>query len=298
MASGKLKEVRGRIASVTSTQQITRAMKMVAAAKLRKAQDKILAMRPYVDKLEEILQNITADKSGDIQIPYSEVREHKNVLILAITSNRGLCGGFNSSVIKRTHKVIKEKYSKCVVTVMTIGKKAENHFMHTDYFIKGTTLPRNLGELFNNLHYESVEEACQAIMHAFQEKQFDSVEMIYNQFKNASTQILIDEPLLPITKGNTQSEEPKMNTNYIFEPTKSEMLEDMIPIYIKTRFFRALLDSNAAEHGARMTAMDQATENASEMLQELRISYNRARQADITTELNEIVSGANALEAG
>jgi len=297
--SGKLKEVRGRIQSVKSTQQITKAMKMVSAAKLRKAQDRIIVMRPYADKLLEILSNIVINLEGDMPIHYAEEREIKNVLLVAITSNRGLCGAFNSNVIKRVNKLIHEDYKGSKVTVITIGKKADDHFKHTEYIIKGTILPSQLYELYDDLIFENVAPVGEKFMEAFVNKQFDRVELVYNQFKNAAVHRLMVEQFLPIAKSEVHREEndAKVRPDFIFEPSTADIVQELIPKILKTQLFKAILDSNASEHGARMTAMDKATENANELLKELRLTYNRARQAAITTELTEIVGGANALES-
>ena len=299
MPGGKLKEVRNRIQTVISTQQITKAMKLVSASKLRKAQDKILSMRPYSEKLQEIMPLVVDNLTGEISTPYAEKREVQAVLLIVINSNRGLCGAFNSSVIKRTKYLIDKKYKSSKITVLTIGKKADDYFKKTDWYIKGTTLPRNLFTLYNNLTFELVALVAEQVMDSFTNKQFDEIVLVYNQFKNAAVQILHVEPFLPIPK-MAAGEEKASSTkhDFIYEPSAEHMMHELIPKILKTQLFKALLDSNAAEHGARMTAMDKATENASEILRELRIKYNRERQAEITTELAEIVGGANALEEG
>ncbi|PCJ88172.1 MAG: ATP synthase F1 subunit gamma [Flavobacteriales bacterium] len=287
-----LKEVRTRITSVNSTKQITSAMKMVSAAKLRKAQNAVIQMRPYAKKLTEILQNLSSGLDSSEGI-YSKEREVKNVLLIPITSNRGLCGAFNANVIKEANRLIK-KYKGKEITVLSIGKKADDYYKKTEYRIMGTTLPRNLNTLFDNLDFDHVAPAAQKIMAAFANKQFDRIYIIYNQFKNAAVQVLTTEQFLPVLP--PEKEEGKKVTNdYIFEPDKEQIVQELIPKSLKTQLYKALLDSQAAEHGARMTAMHKATDNAEDMLKELRLSYNKARQAAITGEILEIVGGAEAL---
>lgn len=290
-----LKEVRVRISSVNSTMQITSAMKMVSAAKLRKAQDAITRMRPYAEKLQEILQGLSSglDTSENV---YGRQDEVKNVLVVAVSSNRGLCGAFNSQIIKRVNKMIRSDYSDKNVTVLTFGKKAEDAFRKTDYFIKGTLLPRNTNEIFDHLDFDHAAAAAKKVMDAFEAKQFDKIILVYNQFKNAATQIVTEEQFLPVVPMDTEDGGPA-NLDYIFEPNQEEIVSDLIPKSLKTQFYKALLDSFAAEHGARMTAMHKATDNASEMLKDLKLTYNKARQAAITTEILEIVGGAEALNA-
>lgn len=289
-----LKEVRNRISSVNNTRQITSAMKMVSAAKLRKAQDAITRMRPFAEKLQEILQGLSSglDTSENV---YGRQDEVKDVLIVAISSNRGLCGAFNAQVIKHVHKMIKGEYKDQNVTVLTFGKKAEEAFRKTDYFIKGTLLPRHTNEIFDNLDFDHASGAAKKIMDAFAEKQFDKIVLVYNQFKNAATQVVTEEPFLPVVPASNEEGASMGNNDYIFEPDKAEIVADLIPKSLKTQFYKALLDSFAAEHGARMTAMHKATDNASDMLKELKLTYNKARQAAITTEILEIVGGAEAL---
>ena len=288
-----LKEVRERITSVNSTKQITSAMKMVSAAKLRKAQDAVTRMRPYSEKLQEILQGLSSglDTSENV---YGRDGEVKNVLIIPISSNRGLCGAFNANIIKRTNQLIKEDYAGKNVTVLTFGKKAEDAFRKTDYFIKGTLLPRHTNEIFDELNFERVSRAAQKIMDAFKAKQFDKVVLVYNSFKNAANQEVKAEQFLPIQELPHDAGVSGDN-DYIFEPSKEEIVSDLIPKSLKTQFFKALLDSFASEHGARMTAMHKATDNATELLKDLKLTYNKARQAAITTEILEIVGGAEAL---
>lgn len=287
-----LKEVRNRITSVNNTMQITSAMKMVSAAKLRKAQDAVTRMRPYANKLQEILQGLSSGLDTS-ENAYGRTSDEQNVLIVAITSNRGLCGAFNSQVIKRVNTLIHGKYSGKNVTVLTFGKKAEDAFRKTDYFIKGTLLPRHTNEIFDNLDYDHAAAAAAKIMNAFADKQFDKVILVYNSFKNAASQTVMEEQFLPIAP--MELEGATLSTDYIFEPSKEEIVSDLIPKSLKTQFYKALLDSHAGEHGARMTAMHKATDNAGAMLKDLKLAYNKARQAAITTEILEIVGGAEAL---
>jgi F-type H+-transporting ATPase subunit gamma len=289
-----LKEVRNRISSVNSTRQITSAMKLVSAAKLKKAQDAIIKMRPYANKLKEILSNLsqTIDASDGA---YAQQREIKNVLLVVVTSNRGLCGAFNANVIKKANSLIENvyaaQYTAGSVSVITIGKKA------TAYFSKktGITHLSSHDELFGELSFENTVKVAERVMKMFAEGKTDRVDFIYNLFKSAGTQIVSNEQFLPVlppqnTKENAATQE------YIFEPSKAEIIENLIPLSLKMQFFKVLLDSHAAEHGARMTAMHKATDNASEMLKNLKLSYNKARQAAITNEILEIVAGADALK--
>lgn len=286
-----LKEVRNRIVSVNSTKQITSAMKMVSAAKLKKAQDAIVQMRPYAEKLTEILSNLSSSLDTTEGV-YSQQREVKNVLIVAITSNRGLCGGFNSSVVKHVNRLISNEYSGNTVTVLSVGKKAFDAFKKTEHNIKGRAFQRNYNHIYDNLNFESVSELAQTIMDSYAENQFDRIVLVYNAFKNAATQILTTEQFLPI---QPSVEAADSNNDYIFAPSKEEIVTELVPKALKTQLYKAILDSNASEHGARMTAMHKATDNASELLKELRLTYNKARQASITKEILEIVGGAEAL---
>jgi len=293
--SGQLKEVRNRIKSVQSTQQITKAMKMVSAAKLRRAQDAILQMRLYAQKLQEMLQNIVSNSEGDTGWTLAVQRPVEKVLIVVITSDRGLCGGYNSSLIKLAKQLIREKYgeqfAKGNVTVMPVGKKGFENFSKTGYKTNN-----KYWNLFQNLRFEKVREAAGEVLKGFINKEFDAVEIVYSQFKNAAIQRYIMEPFLPIPKSRPEAAgNVKLKADFIFEPGKEELIEELMPKILNTQFFKAMLDAHASEHGARMTAMDKASENANEMLRSLKISYNRARQAAITTELTEIVSGAAAL---
>lgn len=287
-----LKEVRNRIVSVSSTQQITSAMKMVSAAKLRRAQDAITQMRPYASKLKEILENLSASlDSSDGQ--YSKQRPIKNVLLVVITSNRGLCGGFNANVLKAAIKLAREDYKGYNVSVLCIGKKAADYFKKTEYGIIGSDMPRGLNELFDELTFVNVAPVAEKIMEVFVNGQFDKVELIYNQFKNAAVQITTTEQYLPVQAPPVT--EKKQSGEYIFEPSKEFIVADLIPRSLKTQLFKALLDSHAAEHGARMTSMHKATDNAGALIKELKLTYNKARQAAITNEILEIVGGAEAL---
>ena len=291
--AGQLKEVRNRIKSVQSTQQITKAMKMVSAAKLRRAQDAITQMRPYAQKLQEMLSNIVSCSEGDMSIGLAQERPVEKVLLIVITSDRGLCGGFNANLIKLAKNTISEKYAsqfqKGNVTIWNIGKKGFESLGKAGYKTDAT-----YKDIFLNLRFESVQAAAQAATKAFEQKEFDAVEIIYSEFKNAATQRFVAEQFLPIPKVASQAGGKK--TDFIFEPAREELIAELMPKILNTQLYKAVLDSNASEHGARMTAMDKASENANELLKSLKISYNRARQAAITTELTEIVSGAAALQ--
>jgi len=290
--AGQLKEVRIRISSVQSTQQITKAMKMVSAAKLRRAQDNITQMRPYAKKLQELLSNIVAGSEGEVGGGLTTERTIEKVLLIVITSDRGLAGAFNTNVIKTTKALIAEKYKsqyeKGEVTIWNIGKKGYEHFTKLGYNTSDTHK-----DIFLNLTFENVQLAAQQAAQAFSEKQFDVVEIIYAQFKNAATQEFMVERFLPIPKPSGVKGNAK--ADFIFDPSHEVLLAELMPKILNTQLFKAVLDSNASEHGARMTAMDKASENANDLLKSLKISYNRARQAAITTELTEIVSGAAAL---
>ena len=291
--SGQLKEVRNRIKSVTSTQQITKAMKMVSAAKLRRAQDAILQMRPYSRKLQDMLSNIVSSVSSDVSMPLADVRPAEKVLLIAITSDRGLCGAYNANVIKLTKQVIDTRYEaqnkKGNVTILPIGKKAYEFFLRYNYKVVS-----DYWTIFSDLSFENVRRAAVYAQQGFLNKEYDRVEIIYSQFKNAATQEFTAEPYLPIPK--VEQKKGSKNTDFIFEPSMSTLLLELMPKILNTQVYKAVLDANASEHGARMTAMDKASENANELLKSLKISYNRARQAAITTELTEIVSGAAALQ--
>ena len=291
-----LKEVRIRIASVSSTQQITKAMKMVSAAKLKRATNAIVQLRPYANKLKEILKNLSASLEDGVSV-YTQEREVKNVLLVVITSNRGLAGAFNTNVLKSANNLIAEQYDAYRQSgnlhIIAIGKKAQDFYEKRDYNVIG-----NNNDLFSTLNFENVSVITEAIMQAYVEGKYDKVEIVYNQFKNAAVQLLTVEQLLPVPKAEKTEEEAVSNVDYILEPSKEEIVENLIPKNIKLQLYKAVLDSHAAEHGARMTAMDKATDNAGELLKALKLSYNQARQAAITTELSEIVSGAAALSNG
>ncbi len=291
--SGALKEVRSRIKSVQSTQQITKAMKMVSAAKLRRAQDAITQMRPYAKKLQEMLSNIVSSSDGEVSMDLAVERPIEKVLIIVVTSDRGLCGGYNSNLIKLTKQTINEKYAeqyrKGNVQILPIGKKGFEHFTKN-----GFNVINSYWDIFTGLSFEKVQTAAKYAMNAFAAKEIDAVEVIYSEFKNAASQIYIAEPFLPIQK--ISSTENKRKSDFIFEPNQQVLIAELMPKILNTQLFKAVLDANASEHGARMTAMDKASDNANELLKSLKISYNRARQAAITTELTEIVSGAAALQ--
>jgi F-type H+-transporting ATPase subunit gamma len=290
--AGQLKEVRNRIKSIQNTQQITKAMKMVSAAKLRRAQDAILQMRPYAQKLQEMLSNIVSNIEGDTALALAEERQVEKVLLIVITSDRGLAGAYNANIVKAAKNIIREKYptqfSKGNITIWNIGKKGWESLSRAGY-----TTDATYKDLFLNLKFEKVQEAAQAAINAFEQKEFDAVEIVYSEFKNAATQQFVAEQFLPIPK--VQKTEGTIKADFIFEPNKEELIAELMPKILNTQLYKAVLDANASEHGARMTAMDKASENANELLKNLKISYNRARQAAITTELTEIVSGAAAL---
>lgn len=281
-----LKEIRGRISSISSTMQITRAMKMVSAAKLKKAQDAIVMLRPYSEKLQEIIENVNASSDPDQVSIYAQKREVKKVLFVAITSNRGLAGAFNSSIIKELNQQLSNTNKE--VEILTIGKKAY------DAVRRSHTVFGNKSSIFDNLTFDVVANIAEDLMSEFKNGKFDEVYLVYNKFINAATQEVISEKLLPISM--PEQAETEVETDYIFEPNRSEILDNLIPKSIKTQFFKAILDSVASEHGARMTAMHKATDNAQELKNNLVIYYNKARQAAITNEILEIVSGAEALK--
>ncbi|MGL4631301.1 MAG: ATP synthase F1 subunit gamma [Leadbetterella sp.] len=288
-----LKEVRNRIVSVNSTQQITKAMKMVAAAKLRRAQDKITQMRPYANKLNQLIGEVSSNITDGLNSPYIVQREVNKVLIVLVTSDRGLCGAFNSNVIKASLAHIQEMYAaqnaKGNVSVMTMGKKGFEALSK-----RNISLLTQFVDIYNRLSFDTAKEAAESIMSQYAAGEFDEVVIVYNEFKNVATQIIRIEKMLPlvheVAEGKTSS------IDYIFEPSKEEIMLELIPKAIKMQLYKAVLDSNASEHGARMTAMDKATENAGEMLKTLKIEYNRSRQAAITKEILEIVGGAEALK--
>ena len=291
--AGQLKEVRSRISSVQSMQQITKAMKMVSAAKFRRAQDAIVQMRPYAQMLQGVLSNIVSNSDGDIKMALAEVRPVEKVLIISITSDRGLAGAFNSNVIKLTRSLINEKYQsqfeKGNVTIWNLGKKGYEALTKLGYNTND-----EYKDIFMHLSFENVQKIAQAAMEAYEQKHFDAIEIVYSQFKNAATQVFTTEQFLPIPKVGNRTSSTK--ADFVFDPNKEELIGELMPKILNTQLYKAVLDSNASEHGARMTSMDKASENANEMLKSLKLSYNRARQAAITTELTEIVSGAAALQ--
>ncbi len=292
-----LKEVKNRISSVSSTQQITKAMKMVAAAKLRRAQDKITQMRPYSQRMSEVIQNVTSGISEDVENAFAEEREVNRVLIVVVSSDRGLCGAFNSSVFKGAVSLIKEKYQYQMdndqVIIMPIGRKSLDYFKKRDYLVVD-----RFSHLIHDLSFDNAREAAEYILDEFKSGYFDKVEIVYNEFKNVATQNLVKEQFLPVPPMEVEEvEESTTNVEYIYEPNKEFIFQEIVPKSLKIQFYKALLESNASEHGARMTAMDKATDNAGELLKELRLTYNRTRQAAITKEILEIVGGAEALAA-
>ena len=289
-----LKEVRNRIVSVNSTQQITKAMKMVSAAKLRRAQDAIHQMRPYAKKLAEMIATVSAQSDAGSENPFTEVREIKNVLIIVVTSDRGLCGAFNANVGKATMALVNEKYASLQasgnVEILALGKKGGEYLSRRGYKVNDA-----YADIFTRLNFSNVREIGEIVLNAFTEKQYDVVEVLFNFSKNVATQIIQTEQLLPLVA--SESGEKASSVDYIFEPTEEEIISELIPKSIKLSIFRALLESNSSEHGARMTAMDKATENAGELIKALKLEYNRSRQAAITKEILEIVGGAEALSA-
>ena len=282
-----LKEIRSRITSVSSTMQITSAMKMVSAAKLKRAQDAITQMRPYANKLSELLQNLSSNLDSSDSSVYSKQREVNNVLIVAITSNRGLCGGFNANIIKKTKLIIEESYPKAKASIISIGKKSSEHFKKNGYELISTH-----DDLYNEISFSAVSKIAEEIMTVFVNGEYDRVYLVYNQFKNAATQNVMQESFLPVQNENDKTTQ---KTDYIFEPSQTKIVNSLIPKSLKTQLFKAILDSHASEHGARMTAMHKATDNASELKKDLTLTYNKARQAAITGEILEIVGGAEAL---
>ena len=284
-----LKEIRNRIASVSSTMQITSAMKMVSAAKLKKAQDAITSMRPYANALTELIQNLSGSLDGDTQNLYTQVRPKQSVLIISITSNRGLCGAFNANIIKKTRQLVDKEFKNQKVSLITIGKKGSEILNKTGKVIS------SYDSVFDNLTYNNVSNIAEIVMNHYEKKTFDQVVLVYNRFKNAATQIIEAEPFLPIVA--EKKSENNSNVDYIFEPSKSEIISELLPKSLKMQLFKALRDSFASEHGARMTAMHKATDNATDLRDQLKLTYNKARQAAITNEILEIVGGAEALKS-
>ncbi|MBK7344542.1 MAG: ATP synthase F1 subunit gamma [Saprospiraceae bacterium] len=295
--AANLKEVRERIKSVIGTQQITKAMKMVSAAKLRRAQQAIVDMRPYADRLNTMMVNILANADGDLNSDFGKVREVEKVCMVVVTSSKGLCGAFNTNVIKLAVARIEEKYrdvlEKGNLSIVCIGKKGNDYFRR--HYRKANLISDHV-LLFQDLRYEQVELAAQELMDKFSDLSYDVVEVSYGRFKNAATQFPELQTFLPVVQDQPITEKLKQRADYLFEPDKNELLDHLLPSILKTSFYKFLLDTHASEHGARMTAMEKATENAEELLKELRISYNKARQESITRELSEIVGGAAALE--
>jgi F-type H+-transporting ATPase subunit gamma len=291
-----LKEVRNRIVSVNSTQQITKAMKMVSAAKLRRATDAIVQMRPYSQKLTEMIATVSANAEGSSENPYTVVREINKVLIIVVTSDRGLCGAFNANVGKMTQSLINEKYASQQaagnVEIMAIGKKGGEYLARRGYNVNAKFV-----DIYTRLSFAAVREAAEYAMNGFASGKYDVVEVVYNQFKNVATQILTAEQMLPVVEKKEIATKTASSVNYIFEPSEDEIINELMPKALKLQVYKAVLESNASEHGARMTAMDKATENAGELIKELKLQYNRSRQAAITNEILEIVGGAEALAA-
>jgi len=288
-----LKEIRTRIASVKTTKQVTSAMKLVSAAKLKRAQDAILQIRPYANKLHEILTSLSASLKNTEDSVYTQARTPETILVILIASNRGLCGGFNTNISKKAMELVKTKYSRQQlmgnVDFLCIGKQGERQLKHM-----GMKVVAYEHELFNELTFENVSRVASEVMTAFATKHYDRIELVYNQFKNAAVQILTTEQFLPV---EINEEEHSENIDFIYEPSKEYIIRELIPRSLKIQFYKAMLDSHAAEHGARMTAMHQATDNATELIGDLTLQYNKARQASITNEILEIVSGAEALKA-
>ncbi|MEA2043683.1 MAG: ATP synthase F1 subunit gamma [Bacteroidota bacterium] len=288
-----LKEVRTRISSVQSTQQITKAMKMVAASKLRKAQNAILDLRPYAQKLHELLSHISAAGASEQISPYTAKRQPEKVLLIAVSSNKGLCGPFNANVAKRTMELCNEKYNKQYksgnLKIETFGKKVAETLNS-----KGFEVSEQFNDIYDELSFENVSDFAEQFMKRFVSGEYDRVELIYNQFKNAAVQILINEQFLPVEKDQEEADNNHVQ-DYIFEPSENYIMKTLIPDSLKIQLFKALLDSVASEHGARMTAMHKATDNADDLIKELKLTYNKARQAAITTEISEITAGSEAL---
>jgi F-type H+-transporting ATPase subunit gamma len=290
-----LKEVRGRISSVMSTQQITKAMKMVSASKLRRAQTAITQIRPYTVKLKEIIENLQSSMEGDVDLALAETRPVNQVAIVVMTSDKGLCGGFNANLIKTARRLVESQYAARhaagTLTIIPVGKKGFEYFRKAGYKVDDRFV-----NLFQQLNFEQSSKLSQELIESFLGRTYDVVEVVYSEFKNPVVQYFKNYRLLPIKPLEAPVEKQEMRHDYLLEPGKAEIIESLIPNFLKIEFHRALLDTNASEHGARMTSMDKATENAGELLRDLRLQYNRARQAAITTEITEIVGGAAALE--
>ena len=285
-----LKEIHSRIISIGSTIQITSALKMVSAAKLKRAQDAITQMRPYANKLTELLENLSSNLDSSDGGVYAQKRDVKNVLLVTITSNRGLCGGFNTNIIKKANEIIQNEFSDKKVDILSIGKKSSDYFKNN-----GFNLISSYDEVFSDLSFENTSKISEFVMNKFISGEYDKILLIYNQFKNAATQIIMNEQFLPI-EPSVDQDDSKVG-DYIFEPNQKEIVENLIPKSLKTQLFKSILDSHASEHGARMTAMHKATDNAGELKRDLTLQYNKARQAAITGEILEIVGGAEALNS-
>lgn len=290
-----LKEIRTRINSVKSTRQITSAMKLVAASKLRKAQNAIIALRPYSYKIQEIMGNLSDSLGEHTENPYLRESDVNNILLVSIASNKGLCGPFNANIIKETERRVHQNFNSLYenggVHLLTLGKKLTEYFGKRDYHLTG-----NHDEIYDNLTFENSTAIAKELMQGFKEKQYDKIYLVYNKFINPATQQVKFEQFLPLEPLQDETSNTDMQTDYIFEPSKNEIVEELIPKTLKIHFYQALLDSNAAEHGARMTAMHQATDNATELINDLQLKYNKARQESITNQIIEVVSGAKALE--
>jgi F-type H+-transporting ATPase subunit gamma len=291
-----LKEVRNRIVSVNSTQQITKAMKMVSAAKLRRATEAITQMRPYSQKLTEMIATVSANAEGSDNNPFTTVREIKNVLVISVTSDRGLCGAFNANIGKTVISLVDEKYASQRaagnVEIMAIGKKGGEYLARRGYNVN-----TKFADIYTRLSFSAVREAAEEAMQGFVDSKYDVVEVVYNQFKNVATQILTTEQMLPMVEKKDEKKVKVSTVDYIFEPSEEEIISELTPKALKLQVYKAVLESNASEHGARMTAMDKATDNAGELIKALKLEYNRSRQAAITKEILEIVGGAEALSA-
>ncbi len=290
-----LKDIRNRISSVRSTRQITSAMKMVAAARLRKAQDAIIQLRPYANKLHNVLSDLSLSIEVSEENPYAQIREENKILIVAFTSNKGLCGGFNLNVVKTViqllHTKYKEQYQEGNVKIFCIGKKGRDLLKFKGYEVHSTET-----EIFNQLNFKNVAVLAKSLIDRFANKDYDVIELVYNQFKNAVIQILTTEQFLPICYDEPNEEHRINDVDYIFEPSKQYIYEELIPKFLRIQFYKCMLDSSTSEQGARMTAMHKATDNATELIRDLTLQYNKARQATITREIIEIVSGAEALK--
>jgi len=289
-----LKEIRNRIVSVSSTMQITSAMKMVSAAKLKRAQDAVDKMRPYAGKLQEILSSLSGSLDA-ADNTFSDEREVKNVVLVAVTSNRGLCGGFNNYIVKETNRLMKEEYSDKNVSIVTVGKKATDAFKKSPNYANQDYLPTDVDDIWNDLTYANANTISEKLMKAYEDKKVDKVVIVYNHSVNVATQIVKAMQFLPIQQEDLDTEAKAPELDYIFEPSKEEIVTELVPKSLKTTFYSILLESFAGEHGARMTAMHKATDNATELNRALKLEYNKARQAAITNEILEIVGGAEAL---